>query len=111
METKPPESDEKPADEEKVSAETEKPEDAEEKPADETKKAETVEPEETKKEREARLLGNIRLVVIFKDGGRIERPMNEILKFGVEKTTLTIIHKNGTIGRYSIFDIEKITIE
>jgi hypothetical protein len=56
-------------------------------------------------------LTNIRLVVDFKDGRKIERPMSEILKFGVDKGILTIIAKDGSIGRYSILDISKITVE
>jgi len=56
-------------------------------------------------------LANIRLVVDFKDGRKIERPMSEILKFGVDKGILTIIAKDGSIGRYSILDIAKITVE
>ena len=57
------------------------------------------------------MLENIRLVVLLKDGGRIERPMSEVLKFGVEKGILTIINKNGSISRYSILDVEKVTIQ
>ncbi|HVE55246.1 MAG TPA: hypothetical protein VNB22_00355 [Pyrinomonadaceae bacterium] len=56
-------------------------------------------------------LENIRLVVDFKDGRKIERPMSEILKFSVDKGILTIIAKDGSIGRYSILDIAKITVE
>lgn len=67
--------------------------------------------EKTKKEKELEALANIRLVVLLKDGGKIERPMSEILKFGVEKGTLTIIHKDGSISRYSILDVESITIQ
>ena len=56
-------------------------------------------------------LENIRLVILFKDGSKIERPMSEILKFGIEKGILTVISKDGSIGRYSILDVEKMTIE
>ena len=56
-------------------------------------------------------LANIRLVVEFKDGRKIERPMNEVLRFGVDKGILTIINKDGYIGRYSMLDIAKITVE
>ncbi len=56
-------------------------------------------------------LENINLVVDFKDGRKIELPMNRILKFGVDKGILTIITKDGSIGRYSILDIAKITVE
>jgi len=56
-------------------------------------------------------LENIRLIVIFKDGTKIERPMSEILKVGVDKGILTVITKDGNIGRYSILDVAKMTIE
>jgi hypothetical protein len=56
-------------------------------------------------------LASINLIVLFKDGRKIERPMSEILKFGVDKGILTIIAKDGSIGRYSILDIAKITVE
>ena len=56
-------------------------------------------------------LANIRLIVDFKDGRKIERPMNEILKVGVDKGILTVITKDGYVGRYSMLDIAKITIE
>ncbi len=60
---------------------------------------------------EPALLENIRLIVLFKDGTKIERPMNEILKVSVDKGILTVISKDGTIGRYSILDVAKMTIE
>ncbi len=56
-------------------------------------------------------LADIRLIVDFKDGRKIELPMSGILKFGVDKGILTIIAKDGSIGRYSILDIAKITVE
>jgi len=56
-------------------------------------------------------LENIRLVILFKDGSKIERPMNEVLKVGVDKGVLTVISKDGAIGRYSILDVAKMTIE
>ena len=56
-------------------------------------------------------LANISLIVDFKDGRKIERPMSEILKFGVDKGILTIIAKDGSMGRYSILDIVRITVE
>lgn len=59
----------------------------------------------------AAALENIRLIVLFKDGSRIERPMSEVLKVGVDKGILTVISKDGAIGRYSILDVEKMTIE
>ena len=54
---------------------------------------------------------NIRLVVDFKDGSKIERPMNEVVRFGVDKGILTIINKDGSIGKFSILEITKISVE
>jgi hypothetical protein len=59
----------------------------------------------------AKAMENIRLVVEFKDGAKIERPMSEVMRFGVDKGVLTIVNKNGTIGRYSILDVVRMTIE
>lgn len=57
-------------------------------------------------------LENVRLIVLFKDGSKIERPMSEVLRVNVDnKGMLTIISKDGTIGRYSILDVAKMTIE
>lgn len=56
-------------------------------------------------------LENIRLKVLLKDGDRIEKPMSEVVKFGVEKAVLTIVNKDGTILRYPILEVAKITIE
>ncbi len=56
-------------------------------------------------------LENIRLTILFKDGSKIERPMSEVLKVGVDKGVLTIILKDGASSRYSILDVAKMTIE
>ena len=59
----------------------------------------------------ATALQNIRLIVLFKDGSKIERPMSEVIKVAVDKGVLTITSKDGAVGRYSILDVEKMTIE
>jgi hypothetical protein len=56
-------------------------------------------------------LANIHLVIQFKDGRSIERPMTEVFKFSVDKGVLTVISKDGSIGKYSILDVEKVTIQ
>ena len=70
-------------------------------------------PKKTKVEKpiEANPLENVRLIVVFKDGKKIERAMSDVLKVGVDKGVLTIISKDGAIGRYSILDVAKMTIE
>lgn len=56
-------------------------------------------------------LENVRLVVLMKDGEKIDRPMSDILRFSVDKGMLTIISKRGAISRYSILDVSKVSIE
>jgi hypothetical protein len=66
---------------------------------------------QSKKVKEPNPLENIRLIILFKDGTKIERAMSEVIKVGVDKGTLTVIAKDGSIGRYSILDVAKMTIE
>lgn len=76
------------------------------------KRTPPAEPEtETEAQKLAKALENINLVVLFKDGGKIERPLNEVLRFSVDKGILTIIAKNGAIGRHSMIDVAKVSIE
>lgn len=56
-------------------------------------------------------LEKINLVVLFKDGTKIERPMSEVLRVNVDKGVLTVIGKDGTVGRYSILDVAEMTIK
>ena len=56
-------------------------------------------------------LANIRLVIQLKDGKMIERHLNEVLKFSVDNGILTVIGKDGTIARYSMLLVNKVTIE
>lgn len=66
---------------------------------------------ENKKPAEPNPLENVQLVILFKDGTKIERPMSEVLRVGVDKGVLTLITKDGKIARYSILDVAKMTIE
>ncbi|HUR99463.1 MAG TPA: hypothetical protein VMZ26_15470 [Pyrinomonadaceae bacterium] len=56
-------------------------------------------------------LENVNLVILFKDGRAIERPMSEVLRFSVDRGVLTVISKDGSIGRYPMLDVAKVTIE
>jgi hypothetical protein len=51
------------------------------------------------------------LIVTFQDGTGFQKSLSEILKFSVERETLTIISKTGEIKRYSISDVAKLAIE
>ena len=61
--------------------------------------------------REPDPLEKVNLIILCKDGTSIERPMSEILRFGVDKGVLTVITKTGSIGRYAILDVEKLTVQ
>jgi hypothetical protein len=56
-------------------------------------------------------LEKINLVILFKDSTTITRPLSEVLRFTVDKGMLTVIAKDGSIGRYSMLDVLKVTIE
>lgn len=52
-----------------------------------------------------------RLVIVFRDGSRIERPMTEVTRFAVDKGTLTVVNKGGSTGRYSMADVVSVTVQ
>ncbi|CAN5586270.1 hypothetical protein BH10ACI1_BH10ACI1_09160 [soil metagenome] len=82
-----------------------------EKSKEEKTEEKTEKVSENKTEKVINPLENIKLTVVFKNGTKIERPMSEILKVGVDKGILTIIQKDGKIGRYSILDVTEMTIK
>ena len=94
-----------------------------EKPAaDVTSKKEKADPVERAPERNQGLavpaepvtadpLASINLVIVMKDGGVIERPMSEVLRFSVDKGVLTVITKDRKTSRFSILNVEKVTIQ
>ncbi len=88
---------------------------AEEKKAEKKKEeTETQAEAETKKEKKPKKadpLENIHLVILFKDGTKVERPMSEVVRVSVDKGILTVITKDGLISRYSILDVQEFTIK
>ena len=56
-------------------------------------------------------LANVNLVIIFKDGTKVQRPMTEVTRFTVDQTTLTVVSTNGRITKFSILDVESVTIQ
>ena len=56
-------------------------------------------------------LANVNLVIVFKDGTKVQRPMTEVTRFTVDQTTLTVISTNGRIAKFSILDVESVTIQ
>jgi hypothetical protein len=64
-----------------------------------------------KAEPKADPLANVRLVIVFKDGAKIERPLPDVFKFSVDRGVLTVISKDGRVGKYQMVDVAKVTIE
>lgn len=56
-------------------------------------------------------LANVNLVILFKDGRKIERPMTQVERFTVDRTTLTVISTNGRIAKFSILEVASVTIQ
>ncbi len=65
----------------------------------------------SKSTRPADPLASIRLIIETKDGGVIEHPMSEVVRFSVDKGVLTLVIKNGPTNRYSILNVERVTIQ
>lgn len=62
-------------------------------------------------ERSSDPLEKVNLVILFKDGSKIERPLTELNKFTVDKGVLTLVARDGTSRRYSMLDVAKVTIQ
>lgn len=56
-------------------------------------------------------MANVRLVIRFKDGSVIERPMTEVSRFSVERAILTVISRDGSTGRYRMQEVAGVSIE
>ena len=56
-------------------------------------------------------LANVRLTIKLKKGIVIELPMNQVQKFGVDNGILTVININGTISKFSLLEVDRVTIQ
>jgi hypothetical protein len=68
-------------------------------------------PPEEPKEKAPDPLANVRLVVELKDGSIIEKPLNDVMRFAVTGGMLTVVGKDGSVKRYSMVDVAKVTIQ
>lgn len=104
---------------EKKKEETTKIEDKKDEPKAETvsknepkkPKAEKIKKPKTEETSISKALENIKLIILLKDGTKFEKKMSDVNHVGVDKGILTIILNNGEVLRYSILDVEKMTIE
>lgn len=56
-------------------------------------------------------LAKYSLVILFKDGKRIDKPMTDVERVTVEGVNLVVILKSGVIATYSLLSVEKFTID
>ena len=56
-------------------------------------------------------LANVKLVIVFKDGTKVERPMTEVFRFTADQKTLTVMFTNGRNAKYPILDVASVTIQ
>lgn len=56
-------------------------------------------------------LASINLIILLKNGDKIERPMSEVFRVSVDKGQLTVINKNGKIERFNLLEVQKMSIE
>ncbi len=56
-------------------------------------------------------LAKYSLVILFKDGKKIDKPMTEVERVTVEGVNLVVILKSGIISTYSLLTVEKFTID
>lgn len=56
-------------------------------------------------------LENIRLVVLMKDGEKIEYAMSDVFRFTMNNGVLLVITKDGKSHRRSLLDVQKLTVE
>lgn len=56
-------------------------------------------------------MANIKLVILFRNGEKLERPMSEVSRFVVDRGVLTVIAKDGKISRHQMLTVAKVTIE
>jgi len=56
-------------------------------------------------------LANVRLVILFKDGTKVERPMAEVFRFTADQSTLTVVGTNGRVSKFPILNVASVTIQ
>lgn len=83
----------------------------EKRPKRSAKKEKKPEPPKTESSPPADPLANVKLVILFKNGEKVEIGMPDLMKFTVDRGQLLVMRKTGSIDRYSMLDVAKVTIE
>lgn len=77
---------------------------------DDTAKA-VEEPKKKEPEKKVDPLANVQLVIVFKDGRKIERSLLDVFRFSVDRGVLTVVSKDGRMNKYQMVDVTRVTIE
>lgn len=56
-------------------------------------------------------LSGIDLVIVFRDGTVLKRPLNNVFNFNVHQGVLRVVTSGGTVYKYSMLDVAKVSIE
>ncbi len=64
-----------------------------------------------KLEEEKKILAKLDLKIRLKNGTRYQKAMNEVISINVIKNILTIVTSDGKIQEFSIFEVEKMSID
>jgi hypothetical protein len=56
-------------------------------------------------------LANVQLIILLKNGERVERVMSDVFNVSVDKGQITVVTKAGKIERYNLLEVQKMTIE
>jgi hypothetical protein len=56
-------------------------------------------------------LAGASLVIVLKDGTRIERPMSDVTRFVIDHGALTVFAKDGSIHRIAAADVASVTVQ
>jgi hypothetical protein len=56
-------------------------------------------------------LAGVSLVVLLKNGRKIEYSLGDVLRFGIDQGILTITGKEGKVESYPMLEVQKVTVE
>lgn len=73
--------------------------------------AEPAQPRIETKKQEPAAEAEQKLVVVFRDGAKIDVSMNDVLRFSLDSGMLVIVQKNGRIRRFQMKDIARFAVE
>jgi len=56
-------------------------------------------------------MAGYRLVIVFKDGSRVEREMSEVVRFIYDRGSLSVVRKDGSVDKYPATVVASVTVQ